>query len=705
MDDAELLAEYAASGSEDAFGELVRRYVSLVHSTALRIVGNAHLAEEVTQAVFIILAKKAGHMRKGTILSGWFYRTTRFAATRALRSELRRARWESAAAQTAAPAEQTEPVWTQLAPMLDEALAQLNDQDRVAIVLRFFENKSLREVGSILGGTEGAAKKRVVRALEKMKTFFGKRGVLLTSAAIGGTLSGNALQAAPAGLATTICSVAAGKGTTADASTLALVKGTMKAMFWSKTKLAIPFVVGLALLLSVPRMWSQQPGSLDLTFHPQLNIGQSGFVNGMVPQTDGKLIVFGSFQANFIQDRQPYYYYGLIRLFEDGRADTNFPHFGEGVISDVAMQPDGKLVLAGSWPNTIARKHGNISRLNSDGTIDRSFDPGEGFEQHYLGFTNVVVIRRVLIDSNGKILVAGDFVKAAGVSNPGLARLNADGSLDTTFVPAPFQNERYSLGPVLQPDGKILTWSFSTVPSTAGKGLVRLNRDGSLDSGFNPPTGTGPLAVLNDGRILCWQRASPASIDPINLIRLNADGTRDTAFQVVLSGELAPLVESVIVQDNGKILISGSFTRVNGAVRNYIVRLNSNGAVDSTFDAGTGLRKFSSPLKSRIVRDRFGKLLISGRFTHVNDVPREQMARLYLEPVLALQSASLSPDRTFHAELATPASRMTRVETSTDLRAWIPLATFTNGNRSLSFFDRATDFPHRFYRAVLVDNP
>src|SRR6266498_3197166 len=106
MDDGELLTKYAASGSEEAFGELVRRYLALVHSTALRIVGHAHLAEEVTQVVFIILAKKAKHMRKGTILSGWLYRTTRFAAARTLRSELRRAHWENAAAQTApAPSE------------------------------------------------------------------------------------------------------------------------------------------------------------------------------------------------------------------------------------------------------------------------------------------------------------------------------------------------------------------------------------------------------------------------------------------------------------------------------------------------------------------------------------------------------------------------------------------------------------------------
>src|ERR1051326_523782 len=232
-----LWRDCGARGSKSAFGELVDRYISLVRSTALRIIGNAHLAEEATQAVFIILAKKAGRMRKGTILSGWLYRTTRFAATRVLRSELRRGRWEGlAAAQTTAAPGEVEPVWEQLTPMLDAALAQLSEADRVAVVLRFFENKSLREVGFTLGITEGAAKKRVARALEKMRTYFSKRGVLLPAAVIGGALSGNALQAAPPGLATAVCSLAAGKGAAAGPTTLALVKGTMKAMFWSKTK-------------------------------------------------------------------------------------------------------------------------------------------------------------------------------------------------------------------------------------------------------------------------------------------------------------------------------------------------------------------------------------------------------------------------------------------------------------------------------------
>ena len=477
----------------------------------------------------------------------------------------------------------------------------------------------------------------------------------------------------------------------------------MKTMLRSQMKMAIPVTVGIVLLVSIPRTWSQQPGSLDNTFESKINIGDSGFVRGVVPQPDGKLVVFGSFETSLTQDGQSHYYAGLIRLYDDGRVDTTFPNFGERVVTDAAMQPDGKIVVVGGWQFTNAVKHGNISRLNPDGTPDPTFDPGRGFEQHYLGFTNVTVVSYILLQPDGKMLVAGDFVTAAGVNRAGLARLNSDGSLDTTFVPEP--NVRYLNRPVLQPDGRIVT-------ATSGRGLARLNPDGSLDSSFISPqvimpgTVPGPVASLNDGRILCWMYGTKLSLNPIHLIRLNPDGSRDTTFLAVLTGKLVPLIESAIVQEDGKIPISGNFTNVNGWVRNFFARLDSNGAVDTSFDAGTGPRTFSSPAKTRMARDRDGKLLVSGAFTHFDGIPREQIARLYLEPnLILLQSASVLPDHTFQASVTSPAGKVTQIEMSSDLREWTPLSKFTNGNGSIHFIDRRTDFPTRFYRAVMLDNP
>ena len=149
MDDVQLLREYAARDSEAAFEQIVDRHINLVYSTALRQVRDPQLAQEVTQAAFILLAKKARSIREGTILSGWLFKTARFAAMRALRSELRRQHYEHTATQLASANDEAEneAIWRQMAPLLDEAMSGLGERDRQAVLLRFFENKSLKEVG------------------------------------------------------------------------------------------------------------------------------------------------------------------------------------------------------------------------------------------------------------------------------------------------------------------------------------------------------------------------------------------------------------------------------------------------------------------------------------------------------------------------------------------------------------------------------
>jgi RNA polymerase sigma factor (sigma-70 family) len=243
--DIELLAQYARENSDAAFATLVGRHVNLVYSVALRRTGNPHAAEEITQAVFIILARKAKGFSRKTILTGWLHQTTRLTAANYLRTEIRRQKREQEAFMQSALSE-TE-MWTQIAPLLDDAISKLGERDRNAILLRYFENKSAREMATALRVDEPAAQKRVTRAVEKLRKFFTKRGVTLTAAAIAGAVSANSVQAAPVGLTATVTAAAA-KGAAVSASTLTLIKGALKIMAWTKMKTAT--VVGVVLILA-----------------------------------------------------------------------------------------------------------------------------------------------------------------------------------------------------------------------------------------------------------------------------------------------------------------------------------------------------------------------------------------------------------------------------------------------------------------------
>src|SRR6185436_1082893 len=198
----QLLREYAEQRSERAFTELVNRHLNFVYSTALRVVREADLAEDVTQLVFIKLARKAGSLPAGTIVTGWLYRTTQFTAETVQRSEWRRRKREKLAMELNEPHHDS--VWKEVAPLLESAMARLRQIDQDAVLLRFFAGKSLREVGGTLGISDDAAQKRVDRALEKMRAYFAQQGIAVSATALVPAIAAHAVQTAPVGLASSL---------------------------------------------------------------------------------------------------------------------------------------------------------------------------------------------------------------------------------------------------------------------------------------------------------------------------------------------------------------------------------------------------------------------------------------------------------------------------------------------------------------------
>ncbi len=279
-DDITRLKQYV-EGDESAFAVLVERYVHLVYSTALRQAGNPSQAEEITQAVFIILAQKAKSLGSRTILSGWLYQTARLAAANILRSEIRRQKREQEAYMESLLNEPTPSLWQQIAPLLDDAMGHLSEKDRNVVVLRYFQNQSAAEIGVALGIDSATAQKRITRAVGRLRKFFAKRSVTHSVELITGTISTNSVQVAPVALAKSVITVAVAKGAAASGSTSALVKGTLKIMTYVKLKLAAG--IGAAVILA--------GGAVTMIVAQTQNHDTNSSVN--LPASDSMLIIPG----------------------------------------------------------------------------------------------------------------------------------------------------------------------------------------------------------------------------------------------------------------------------------------------------------------------------------------------------------------------------------------------------------------------------
>ncbi len=264
-EDAELLSRYAADQSEAAFAELTRRHLDLVHSAALRLMnGDVHAAEDVTQQVFTEVARQAKRLARHPALVGWLYTTTRQMASRRNRTEHRRQAREQEAHMMNQLLHDDPPAtdWNQLRPVIEDAMHELNDRDRHAVLLRYFQNKSHLEVAATLNLTESAARMCVDRALDKLRGKLARHGITTTAAALATVITTNAVQAAPAGLVATI-SAAAVAGSAVQASTLITATKTIAMTTLQKTIIAAALAVAVGTGIYVVHQGAQLHGQIQ----------------------------------------------------------------------------------------------------------------------------------------------------------------------------------------------------------------------------------------------------------------------------------------------------------------------------------------------------------------------------------------------------------------------------------------------------------
>jgi uncharacterized delta-60 repeat protein len=351
-------------------------------------------------------------------------------------------------------------------------------------------------------------------------------------------------------------------------------------------------------------------GSLDDAFAPVLS-GEGAEVRALAVQADGKPVIGGAFMAI-----DGHTVFDLARLYPNGRLDATWtletPR-AQDTITALAVQPDGQWVVGGQFTSIGGQARNFIARVNADGSVDAAFNPNAN------NYVNAVVVQ-----TDGKVLVGGSFGTIGGVQSSYVARLNADGTGDGGFHSdiegSDFESTVSAL--LLQPDGKIVVaGNFYTVGGQNRPFLARLDSEGHLDAAFNPNPNdyVYALALQADGKLLVGGVFSMIGGQPRNgIARLNADGSLDAAYDPHANGG----VYALVVQPDGKVVAGGFFTTVGGLGRNRIVRLEADGSVDEGYDPN------ANNTVQTLVLQTDGWLLAGGSFTGIGGAPRNRIARL-----------------------------------------------------------------------------
>jgi uncharacterized delta-60 repeat protein len=364
-------------------------------------------------------------------------------------------------------------------------------------------------------------------------------------------------------------------------------------------------------------------GTIDNTFIP--NSGANGGVNSISIQGDGKIIITGDFTSyNGIGRGR------ICRLNTDGSIDLSFNN-GTGTNNNVytsSIQSDGKIIMGGDFTLHNGNIKNRLAKLNSDGTADGLFNVGSGPND---------TVYDTEIQNDGKILVGGKFINFNGISRNYLLRTNSDGSLDTTFSPNLnlfAGNGNFVNKIAIQMDGKIIfvgrfRLTNTSSPFWSWNNLCRLNLNGTPDLSFSsvliPNNDINTVSIQNDGKIIIggnFTRIFNTTTIVNRITRLNSDGTQDLTFNVGTGANA--IINNSAIQSDGKILICGEFTQFNGINKNYLTRLNIDGSIDNTFNIGTGPNGFINTI---LVQSN-GKIILVGNFTSFNGSLINRIVRL-----------------------------------------------------------------------------
>ena len=388
-----------------------------------------------------------------------------------------------------------------------------------------------------------------------------------------------------------------------------------------------------ALMLAGVLHGSAQTSLLDPSFDP--GTGPNGIINALARQADGRVVVAGAF-TDFNQSPRS----RIARLNLNGSVDTSFDP-GPGAdddINTVAIQPDGRIVIAGYFTSFRGISRNGIARLNSDGSLDTSFDPGTGVEM----LTVHPQVHALALKADGKIVIGGYFKTVNGASRDGIAQLNGDGSVDSDFSPGSGLEGYVALAMGTQTNGQALVGGiFPRINGIPVKSIARLNANGSVDDTFTPPNGgiggsnalerVYALALQPDGRVLIGGDFTiVAGVRRQHLARLNSNGSLDETFDPGIL--YLDRVSATALQPDGRVVIGGAYTSIDGVSRRGIARLMNDGSLDLGFDPGAGIEvppfSPSQPSVEALALQPDGRVILGGFFESFDGVARKNIARL-----------------------------------------------------------------------------